>query len=32
MEGSKLDIFPKDPKPGPGLFPKVPMPGEVELI
>ena len=32
MEGSKLDIFPKDPKPGPGLFPKVAMPGETELI
>lgn len=32
MEGSKLDIFPKECKPGPGLFPKVPMPGEVELV
>jgi predicted dehydrogenase len=32
MEGSKLDIFPKECKPGPGLFPKIAMPGEVELI
>lgn len=32
MEGSKLDIFPKDPKPGAGIFPKVPMPGETELV
>ncbi|MBI5692631.1 MAG: Gfo/Idh/MocA family oxidoreductase [Verrucomicrobia bacterium] len=32
MEGSKLDIFPKECKPGPGLFPKVPMPGEMELV
>ncbi len=32
LEGSKLDIFPKECKPGPGVFPKVAMPGEVELI
>jgi predicted dehydrogenase len=32
MEGSKLDIFPKECKPGPGLYPKVAMPGETELI
>jgi hypothetical protein len=32
MEGSKLDIFPKECKPGPGHFPKVPNPGEVDLV
>ncbi len=32
MEGSKLDIFPKECKPGPGIFPKVPNPGEVDLV
>jgi predicted dehydrogenase len=32
MEGSKLDIFPKECKPGPGLYPKVPMPGEYDLV
>jgi hypothetical protein len=32
MEGSKLDIFPKECKPGPGLFPKVAMPGEADLV
>lgn len=32
MNASKLDIFPKECKPGPGLFPAVPMPGKVELI
>ncbi len=32
MDGSKLDIFPKDPKPGPGHFPAVPIPGMVELV
>jgi hypothetical protein len=32
MEGSKLDIFPKNPGPGPGLFTPVPIPGKVELI
>ncbi len=32
MEGSKLDIFPKECKPGPGVFTKVPMPGESELV
>lgn len=29
---SKLDIFPKVCQPGPGLFPKVAMPGEVDLV
>ena len=32
MEGSKLDIFPKNPGPGPGLFTPVPIPGKVDLI
>jgi predicted dehydrogenase len=32
MEGSKLDIFPKECKPGPGLYPKVHMPGEYDLV
>jgi predicted dehydrogenase len=32
MEGSKLDIFPKNPAPGPGIFTPVPIPGSVELI
>jgi predicted dehydrogenase len=32
LEGSKLDIFPKVCQPGPGLYPKVAMPGEVELV
>jgi len=32
MEGSKLDIFPKNPTPGPGLFTPVPIPGSVPLV
>ncbi len=32
LNGSKLDIFPKTPAPGPGLFPAVPMPGKMELV
>jgi len=32
LEGSKLDIFPKSPGPGPGIFTPVPMPGQTELI
>ncbi len=32
LEGSKLDIFPKQVKAGPGLFPGVPMPGTYELV
>ena len=32
LNGSKLDIFPKNPAPGPGLFPAVPMPGKTELV
>jgi predicted dehydrogenase len=32
MEGSKLDIFPKNPAPGPGIFTPVPIPGKVELV
>lgn len=32
MEGSKLDIFPKNPAPGVGLFTPVPIPGKVELV
>ncbi len=32
MEGSKLDIAPKEFKAGPGFFPKTPNPGETELI
>ena len=32
LNGSKLDIFPKTPGPGPGLFPAVPMPGKVDLV
>ena len=32
MEGSKLDIFPKECRPGPGLFPKIPNPGETDLV
>jgi predicted dehydrogenase len=29
---SKLDIFPKECKPGPGLFPPIPVPGTIDLI
>jgi hypothetical protein len=32
LNGSKLDIFPKQPGPGPGLFTAVPMPGTTELV
>jgi predicted dehydrogenase len=32
LNGSKLDIFPKDIKAGPGLFSAVPIPGNVELV
>ncbi|MEY2879449.1 MAG: putative oxidoreductase YvaA [Verrucomicrobiota bacterium] len=32
MEGSKLDIFPANPAPGAGIFPKVPVPGVTELV
>jgi predicted dehydrogenase len=32
MEASKLDIFPKECKPGPGIFTPVPIPGKVELV
>ena len=32
MEGSKLDIFPKSPGPGAGVFGAVPIPGKAELV
>jgi myo-inositol 2-dehydrogenase / D-chiro-inositol 1-dehydrogenase len=32
MNGSKLDIFPKNPAPGPGLYGPVPIPGTLPLI
>jgi len=32
MNASKLDIFPKQIGPGPGVFTPVPMPGKVELV
>ncbi len=32
MNGSKLDIFPKELKPQAGIFPPVPMPGKLELV
>lgn len=32
MEGSKLDIFPKNPAPGPGLFTPIAMPGVTQLV
>jgi predicted dehydrogenase len=32
MEGSKLDIFPKSPGPGAGIFSKVAIPGTAELV
>jgi myo-inositol 2-dehydrogenase / D-chiro-inositol 1-dehydrogenase len=32
MNGSRLDIFPKNLKPGPGVFTAVPIPGQVELV
>ena len=32
LNGSKLDIFPKQVGPGPGVYPKVPIPGSVDLV
>ncbi len=32
MNASKLDIFPKTPKAGPGVFTDVPVPGKTELV
>lgn len=32
LEGSKLDIFPKEIKAGPGHFPGVAMPGKIDLV
>ena len=32
MEGSKLDIFPKNAGPGAGVFGAVPIPGKTELV
>ena len=32
LNTSKLSIFPKDPKAGPGIFGDVPVPGKVELV
>ena len=32
LNGSKLDIFPKNPAPGPGIFGSVPVPGETPLV
>jgi hypothetical protein len=32
LNGSKLDIFPKNPAPGPGVFGSVPVPGETPLV
>jgi predicted dehydrogenase len=32
LNGSKLDIFPKQVAAGPGVYPKVPIPGQVELV
>jgi predicted dehydrogenase len=32
LNGSKLDIFPKNPAPGPGIFGSVPIPGETPLV
>ena len=32
MEGSKLDLFPKQIGPGPGVFSAVPVPGKTELV
>jgi len=32
MNGSKLDIFPKQCAPGPGVFTAVPVPGKTELV
>lgn len=32
LNGSKLDIFPKNIQPGPGVYTSVPIPGSVELV
>ena len=32
LNSSKLEIFPKEIKPGPGLFPPVAIPGTTQLI
>ena len=32
LEGSKLDIFPKHPASGPGVFGAVAIPGKTELV
>ncbi|MBI4625954.1 MAG: Gfo/Idh/MocA family oxidoreductase [Verrucomicrobia bacterium] len=32
IEGSKLDIFPKNPAPGAGVYGSVPVPGKTELV
>jgi len=32
MEGSKLDLFPQNPGPGPGNFGPVPIPGVTPLV
>ena len=32
MQASKLDLFPKQVGPGPGLFSAVPVPGKLELV
>ena len=32
LEGSKLDIFPKECRPGPGRFTPIPIPGQVPLV
>ncbi|MDP3068953.1 MAG: Gfo/Idh/MocA family oxidoreductase [Opitutaceae bacterium] len=32
MNGSKLDIFPKSIAAGPGYYPTIPMPGQLELV
>ena len=32
LNGSKLDIFPKQVAAGPGVFTAVPVPGKTELV
>ena len=32
LEGSQLDIFPKQLKPGPGIFNPIPVPGQYTLV
>jgi hypothetical protein len=32
MEGSKLDLFPANPGPGPGIFGPVAIPGTTPLV